>query len=162
MGLVVVVFTIACYARLAKRFGAYHIFRAAILIQIPLMLVFPEIPRLRNSDPSASETSDGMLLAVLYTAGAVNRCVSSVTFTSSFLFINNAVSARHRGKVNGCAMTSASLFKSIGMYVCMYVDIYIRVYLGLHVTGIASLHQGHLCVPSIICASAYIYISIYM
>eukprot|EP00966_Prymnesium_polylepis_P016884 389347-Prymnesium_polylepis.2 len=98
------------YPRLTKRWPCSTLLSASAAGYAALALATPLVGRLARRPPHGHT----LLLGVLMAHNALGKCLASACFTSVFLLINNSVTAAHRGRVNGLAMSLSSGFKAAG------------------------------------------------
>ncbi|KAG9454964.1 hypothetical protein H6P81_007868 [Aristolochia fimbriata] len=98
------VFQLGLYPKVERILGPVLVLRAAAALSIPLLQSYPFIAMLPGSTLSFAINCASLLKNVF---------VGSI-ITGLFLLQNNAVAQHQRGAANGIAMTTMSLFRSLG------------------------------------------------
>lgn len=103
-GFTMLVFQILVFSPLVHWMGAVLVSRHGAGLTTILMVCYPLM-----------SLFDGMTLMVLLSLlSIVKNTLGMLTFTGSFILVNNSVSQNQRGAANGLAMSLVSLFKAIG------------------------------------------------
>ena len=105
MGVPLVIYQLLVYPRITAKLGAVNTFRLAAYILTPLVCFYPFIVSFLTDVFHSAPAAVVVFLCVKHS-------MATQGFTSSFLLINNSVSADQRGAVNGMALTIASISKA--------------------------------------------------
>ncbi|KAE9620865.1 hypothetical protein Lal_00019216 [Lupinus albus] len=103
-GFALIIYQISVYPHVEKAFGPINIARISGVLSIPLLQSYPFMAML-----------SGLTLYIVISFASIMKNLMSMTIITGLFLIQNRVVEQHqRGEANGIAMTSMSLFKSIG------------------------------------------------
>ncbi|ONK78527.1 uncharacterized protein A4U43_C02F19770 [Asparagus officinalis] len=102
-GFSLLVFQLFLYPPAERLLGPINLCRVAAAISIPLLAMYPFMPKL----------SGVVLSVVVNCASLLKNVLSTIIITGMFMLQNNVVSQRQRGAANGIAMTGMSISKAI-------------------------------------------------
>lgn len=128
-GVAMLLFNTFCTHRVLNRFGLLHGFRIGAIVMVPLFPLFPQISRLATW-PAVS----WCLVALGFTMRYVS---SQLSFTSVNILVNNSVTARSMGKINGISQSVVALMRAcapllIGSVFALSVSVSVPLVFDVH------------------------------
>lgn len=105
-GVILCLYTLLLYPKIARRLGPLKCFRVGILSTIPLWICFP-VSSLLNSTP-------WLQWCLLLECMAVRSIAACTTFTGVLILVSNSASPENMGAVIGLSHSFCSFFRAIG------------------------------------------------
>lgn len=105
-GLVLFVYTLVLYPRVAERLGPLRCFRYGILGSVPLWLLFPACSMLAGHPT--------LLWSLLLLTMSARSVVGCTTFTGVLILVSNSATPENMGTVTGLSHSFCSFFRAIG------------------------------------------------
>lgn len=93
------------YKHLSDKLGITQLTRKALIVSIPILLLFPLVTLVRYTDY--------VKYPVLVAAVLVVATFEFMSITSSLIMINNAVDVQYRGKLNGLTLAAGNLARGV-------------------------------------------------
>ncbi|CAM6086807.1 unnamed protein product [Calypogeia fissa] len=105
-GLVLFVYTLVLYPRVAERLGPLRCFRYGILGCVPIWFLFPACSML-GDHPT-------LLWSLLLFSMSARSVVGCTTFTGVLILVSNSATSENMGTVTGLSHSFCSFFRAIG------------------------------------------------
>jgi len=128
VGIFCLTFQMFAGPRVVKSIGLVRTFQFGLCGSAAAILLTPFVPQVI---PFSGGFWDRWRLGVFVAVLAIRSCSEYLTFSVIFVLINNSVPADCRGRINGIAMTIASVFKALGPSVGTVIFAW-----SLHVEGV--------------------------